>query len=133
MSEVDFITTARVHQLYRAATGRSEEGVRAGCVEGAIDNAVLAASYAQESDAPDPLRIAAYLLRSLARNHCYVDGNKRIAWVTCLEVLAVGAEVTVEEDEEAAALFVESVATGALDVEGIVHWLAVRLVDLTTY
>lgn len=131
MTEVVLITTGRVHQLYRAATGRSEEGVRTGCVEGAIENATLAASYAQDTDAPDPLRIAAYILRSLARNHCYVDGNKRIAWMTCLEVLAVGAGVTVSEDEEMAAEFVEAVAMGSLDIESIVPWLAGRLVELS--
>lgn len=128
MTEVAFITAARVHELYRKATGASAEGARAGCVEGAVANAGTAARYARESDEPDPLLIAAYLLRSLAKNHCYVDGNKRVAWLACLEVLAVGASVTVEEDQEAAAMFVESVATGALDVEGVVHWLADRLV-----
>ena len=90
----------------------------------------MAALYAHGDGDPDPLWVAAYVLRSLARNHCFMDGNKRIAWVACLEVLAVAAGVTVEGDQESAAEFVEGVATGAIVVEEVMDWLAARLVPL---
>lgn len=72
--------------------------------------------------------MAAYLLRSLAKNHCFIDGNKRTAWVVCLEVLEVGAGVTVDEDQEVAAAFVQQVATGELGPDEIRAWLGDRLV-----
>jgi death-on-curing protein len=104
---------------------------RQGCVEGAIGNAVLAASYAQETDEPDILHVAAYLMRSLARDHCYVDGNKRIAWMATLDVLAVHAATTLDVDQDEAAGTVEAVATGTMDVPALITWLADHLVPLT--
>lgn len=45
----------------------------------------MAAMYEQDADEPDPLIVAAYLLRSLCQNHRFVDGNKRVAWLAALE------------------------------------------------
>jgi death-on-curing protein len=103
------------------------EPPRNGCVEGAIGNAVQAAAYYSEDDEPNPLHIASHLLRSLARDHCFIDGNKRVAWLACLEVLATHGRVTIDADEIEAAAFVESVADGSTDVPGIAGWLAARL------
>lgn len=99
-----------------------------GCVESALGNALPAAAYALERDDPDPLVACAYLLRSLARNHCYEDGNKRIAWLAALEALWVHAQCTIAADPVEAADIVVRVAGGALDVPGLVAWLADHLV-----
>lgn len=101
-----------------------------GCVEGAIGTAVNSASYHQDSDEPDDLLVAAYLLRSLAQNHCYIDGNKRIAWLACLEVLAVHSQVTIESDQDEAAEVVERVAQGQMEIDALMCWLALRLCPL---
>jgi death-on-curing protein len=105
---------------------------REGCVEGAIGNAVLAAGYAaQEGDEPDILHVAAYLMRSLARLHCYTDGNKRIAWLATLDVLAVHTATTLEVDQDEAAETVVAVATGVMGIPDLCTWLAEHLVPLT--
>lgn len=130
MTSCNLISVDRIHELYRAGTSMSVHGLKPGCVEGAIGSAITGAMYSSPSDEPDPLRVAAHLLRSLARNHCFLDGNKRIAWLSCLEVLAVGADVTIEEDQAVTAQFVEAVATGGKDIPYIVGWLSERLVEL---
>lgn len=102
-----------------------------GCVEGAIGAAVQGASYTRNSSSEpiDPLLMAAFLLRSLVQNHCFVDGNKRVAWLAALDVLAVGASLTLEADEEEAADFVLRIADGtARSIPAIVDWLAEHLV-----
>lgn len=102
-----------------------------GCVEGAIGAAVQGASYTHStsSEQLDPLLVAAFLLRSLVQNHCFVDGNKRVAWLAALDVLAVGASLTLRADEEEAANFVLGIADGTTrSVPEIVNWLADRLI-----
>ncbi len=40
------------------------------------------------------------LLYYLMKNHCFVDGNKRVGWAACMEVLrALGLTVTATDKE----------------------------------
>jgi hypothetical protein len=72
---------------------------------------------------------AAFLLRSLVQDHCFVDGNKRVAWLAALDVLALGANLTLGVDEEEAANFVLRVADGTTrSIPEIAAWLAERLI-----
>ena len=62
---------------------------------------------------PDLHLKAAALLHSLARNHALVDGNKRLAWTSCLTFLAINGQwISAPEDERFE--FVIRVATGVL-------------------
>ena len=72
---------------------------------------------------PDVHTKAAALLHSLARNHAFVDGNKRISW------LAAGAfywanGVELDAPEDPAYDLVIAVATGILDVPELAQTLA---------
>lgn len=59
---------------------------------------------------------AAALMHSLARNHVFVDGNKRAAWNCTATFLEVnGAPLVEPVDEDRAEGFVLDVATGQLD------------------
>lgn len=83
---------------------------------GLLDSAVARpAATAFGLDAyPDLLIKAAALLQSLARNHAFVDGNKRTAWAsawTFLTINAIPLAPTYEVD--AAERLVLDVATGA--------------------
>ncbi|MCY9782380.1 type II toxin-antitoxin system death-on-curing family toxin [Nocardiopsis sp. EMB25] len=64
---------------------------------------------------------AAALMHSLARNHVFVDGNKRAAWNCAATFLEVnGAPLIEPVDEDRAEAFVLDVATGRLgDIEDI--------------
>ena len=62
---------------------------------------------------PDLLTKAAALMQSLARNHAFVDGNKRTAWAATWTFLTInGIELTPTYDVDAAELLVLDVATG---------------------
>lgn len=123
------ISVARVAELMADLRPDGDQRSTPGCVEGAISNAILAAHYHQGIEDPDILHVAAYLLRSLAQNHCFQDGNKRIAWTSAVDVLWVGAHLTITADQEEAAAMVNQVATGNLDVDGVINWIAERLVE----
>ncbi|ROR83616.1 death on curing protein [Plantibacter flavus] len=62
---------------------------------------------------PDIFLKAAALLHSIARNHAFVDGNKRTAWGSAWVFLGVnGIRLSHGFDVDAAEAFMNSVATG---------------------
>ena len=65
---------------------------------------------------------AAALLHSLVRNHCLVDGNKRLAWAaTRVFCILNGRDLTYTVDD-AEALMV-SAAAGQVEVPEIADWI----------
>lgn len=96
---------------------------KAGCVEGSIGSAVTASMYVAEDGEPDLLVAAAYLLVYLAKNHGFVDGNKRVACSALLRVLdANGIRIVAEQDDTAK--LVDDVASGVVDAHGVLSWLS---------
>lgn len=63
---------------------------------------------------PDVIDKAAALLQSLAINHPLFDGNKRMAWLSCVSFLAMNG-VDLRPDIDAAERLVIAVATGETD------------------
>jgi death-on-curing protein len=63
---------------------------------------------------PDLFDKAAALLQSLAINHPLFDGNKRMAWLSCVTFLAMNG-VQLLPDIDTAERIVLAVATGQLD------------------
>jgi prophage maintenance system killer protein len=60
-----------------------------GCLSGALGNAWTAEQYGLDERAePLGLLFAAYLFSILIRAHCFIDGNKRVAWLALVHVLA---------------------------------------------
>lgn len=77
---------------------------------------------------PDLWTKAAALLQSLTRNHPFVDGNKRIGWITATAFLTVNGAVSRRRlaalDQDAAYDLVIAVCTGELrDIEDIAQAL----------
>ena len=69
---------------------------------------------------PDDFAKAAALLQSLARNHAFVDGNKRTAWAAAWTFLHINGVELGDLDIDDAEAFMNDVATnGDLDVEYI--------------
>lgn len=127
------ISVERVHALHAFAIEKwgGAPGVReAGCVEGRIGSAASAGFYAMEADdgEPDVLTVAAHLLYYFARNQCYADGNKRVAWLAFTDQIAVlGLDVdATQADVEG---FVLNVASGTIaNADAVRAWIAPRLV-----
>jgi death-on-curing protein len=93
-----------------------------GLLDAAI-NRPRASVFGQDAYPGLHLKVAA-LLRSLARNHPLVDGNRRLAWLaTYVSCAKNGAEL--DPDDDAAYDLVVAVAEGTVDdVEAIARALA---------
>jgi prophage maintenance system killer protein len=118
--------------MNRYTPSASIDPPRPGCIEGAIGNARTAREYMGDEEWDASLVFASHLLFYLANNHCFGDGNKRAAWISCMEVLRkCGLTVDVSDDEA------ESFMNGVVsDGEGrrryntgiaVAKWLANRL------
>lgn len=84
----------------------------AGLLESAVHRP-SASMFGQEAY-PELFDKAASMLQSLARNHPFIDGNKRTAWLSCVTFLAINGE-SLRPDIDAAEQLVIGVATGELD------------------
>jgi death-on-curing protein len=117
-----------IHAEVVDATGGSH-GVRD---RGGLE-AALARPYASFGGIdlyPDPITKAAALLESVVKNHPFVDGNKRAGYVLGrLQLITYDMDLHASEEDEYA--MVIQVATGQLDVEGIVAWMKERVVAIT--
>jgi death-on-curing protein len=73
---------------------------------------------------------AAALLESVIKNHPFVDGNKRAGYtLDRLTLITFDLDLQATDDEEYD--MVIQVATGQLDVEGIVAWMKDRVVAVS--
>jgi death-on-curing protein len=73
----------------------------------------------------DDFAKAAALLQSLARNHAFVDGNKRTAWAAAWTFLHINSVQLGDFDVDDAEIFMNTVATdGDLDIDHIASKLS---------
>ena len=116
-----------VHNDQIARHGGSEGLRDAGGLESAL-------AYPQNlATCGDPglAELAAGYLFAIAKNHAFVDGNKRTAWtVMRLFVALNGGRLDYERLE--AVRFVEGVAGGALDYDGAREWIAAGLLKASS-
>lgn len=70
---------------------------------------------------------AAALLHSIVRNHPLIDGNKRLGWLSAVELCQRNGHDLYVADVDASEAFVLSVATGVLDVDGASKFIADHL------
>lgn len=82
--------------------------------------------YEAGSDLP---RLAATYLFGLAKNHGYLDGNKRVAFAAAATFLLLNG-LRLTASETAAYDVVLAVAEGRLAEEGLAEWLQGRTVPL---
>ena len=73
-------------------------------------------------DHPTLNQLAAAYAVGIAKNHAFLDGNKRTGWVVCAVFLELnGIPVTVEQKKVIDMMV--AVAEGALDEEQFANWL----------
>jgi death-on-curing protein len=112
-----------VHNDQIARHGGSEGLRDAGGLESALAYPQNLAAYGD----PGLAELAAGYLFAVAKNHAFVDGNKRTAWVTCNIFIEInGGELVFDKLE--AVRFVEGVAGGTIDYDGA-RWIAARLTE----
>ena len=82
--------------------------------------------YAHGDPPPDLADLAASLACGLARNHPFVDGNKRTAAVAC-EVFLMLNDTMLEADDIELYLHYIDLAEGSLDEAAFAVWLRPRI------
>lgn len=93
---------------------------------GAIDAALARPRHLAAYGSPDEAALAAAYACGLARNHGFVDGNKRAAWVTARVFLADnGYDLVFGRLDAIRAM--EDVARGAFDEDDLADWFRGRL------
>ncbi|RLB56487.1 MAG: type II toxin-antitoxin system death-on-curing family toxin [Deltaproteobacteria bacterium] len=70
---------------------------------------------------------AAALLQSLAMNHGFVDGNKRVAMALTMIFLRINGQRLVVGADDAEEFLIERVIVGKAPIEEIASWLHERL------
>jgi death-on-curing protein len=107
----------------------AEHGGSAGLRDGALLESALARPqqlHAYGSPAPDLADLAAALAYGLARNHAFVDGNKRTAHVAYRTFLTLNGAELVETDEEKYVQML-ALAEGKIAEADFAAWLRERL------
>ncbi|MDO3432240.1 type II toxin-antitoxin system death-on-curing family toxin [Rhizobium sp. CBN3] len=90
--------------------------------EGALESALGRPMHQANHGCDDVIELAAAYLFGLARNHAFVDGNKRIAIVTAgVFLLENGYEM--ETTDANLYAFVLAIAAGEIDEEGATRFL----------
>ncbi|MEM8600546.1 MAG: type II toxin-antitoxin system death-on-curing family toxin [Bacteroidota bacterium] len=130
MTEPRWLTRATVLALHRLQIEEhgGSHGLRD---EGLLDSALARPrqkhAYEPESDLATPA--AAYGF-GLAKNHAFVDGNERIAFVTIYVFLGLrGHDLDAPEPE--VVNVIESVAAGSMSETALAEWLRAAMLPLT--
>jgi death-on-curing protein len=82
--------------------------------------------WAYDDPPPDVADLAASLTYGLARNHPFVDGNKRTAAVACETFLELN-EITLDADDLKLFPVYIALAEGELDEKDFAAWLRARI------
>jgi death on curing protein len=81
------------------------------------------------ADDPDIFRLAASYAYGIARNHAFVDGNKRTALVVCILFLnRNGCDITASKSDEYETFL--ALAEGTLTEDELTAWLTRHAVSL---
>jgi death-on-curing protein len=95
--------------------------------QGLIDSALARPQNLPAYGDPDAADLAASYACGIAKNHCFLDGNKRTALVVALLFLADnGSGTTVDQID--VVRFMEAVADGRLDEPSAAQWFRSRIV-----
>ena len=108
-----------------------EQLVEHGGSDGIRDETLLDSALAKPRNADDPdiFRLAASYAFGIARNHAFIDGNKRTALVVSLTFLDRNGWDIVASKEDTYLTFVH-LAEGTLSEDELTVWLAKHAVSL---
>jgi len=112
----DFVEALHTEQLrlHGGAAGIRDEGM----LESALARPLQKEAYGT----PDLAELAAAYLYGIAKNHPFVDGNKRTAFAAA-DLFLYFNGLSVEASNEDIIQFVTLVAAGEIDEQGIVRFL----------
>ncbi len=127
MSQWTWIDRAVVLAVHNAQL--VEHGGAAGIRDtGLLDSALARPLHRAAYRKPDAAELAASYAFGIARNHPFVDGNKRTAFVV-LELFLAMNGISIEADDAACVLMMLTLAPGELDEPTLAAWIRARLVQ----
>ena len=120
-SDIVFDSHRRQIEEHGGAGGIRDRGL----IESALARPINLAHYGN----PDAARLAAAYAFGIARNHGFVDGNKRTAFIAaCLFLGQNGMSFEVERADAVAAMY--DVASNRIDEERLAAWFRRRISSL---
>ena len=125
----DFPTIQEVIAMHEALIGTfgGTTGIRD---EGALAAALMRPQLGYYDDL---VQETAALMESLANNHAFIDGNKRVAFFVTDTFLRMNGRFIDCDNEEAYAFFMRLFETGAFRFTELHSWLKVNVRALTPY
>lgn len=121
MNEPKWLSLAAVLAIHEAQL--AEHGGGTGIRDSGLLESALARPRQIFCDTPSLTELAAAYAFGVAKNHAFVDGNKRTAWVLCAVFLELnGRDVTAEQSDVVAMML--AVASSAITEEQFAAWLA---------
>lgn len=101
------------------------DGIRdSGLLESALARPINRWNYGDD----DPAALAATYAAGLAKNHPYLDGNKRTAWVLARLFLLLNGHALVFTKEDATRMMLD-LAGGVIDGQAAADWFREHLQD----
>ncbi|MGQ0457799.1 MAG: type II toxin-antitoxin system death-on-curing family toxin [Hyphomicrobium sp.] len=121
MTEPRWLTLAEVvaaHERQLARFG-GPAGIRdPGALESALGRPINKWQYEQA----DLAACAAAYAFGLARNHAFVDGNKRVAFVSLVAFLRLNG-VAFRPDKTQSYIIIQDLAAGVVNEDGLTRWI----------
>lgn len=90
--------------------------------EGLLESALAKPQHLVHYGKPDMAALATAYAYGLAKNHPFIDGNKRIAWVACIGFLRLNG-IGFNADEVSATKAMLELAAGDIGEEAFAEWL----------
>lgn len=121
MSEIQWLDTSIVLDVHaeQLALFGGADGVRdLGLLESALGRPLNKFAYGQIGLAP----LAAAYAFGIARNHPFVDGNKRAAFASIIVFLGLNG-IDFDVPTEAATAMIFGLASGEINEDGLARWI----------
>jgi death-on-curing protein len=104
-------------KLFGGPPGIRDEGA----LESALGRPVNRVAYAEEAEV-DLAELAAAYAFGIAKNHPFIDGNKRAALLALVTFLGLN-DLDFLADEAEAVVMIRSLAAGEIDESGLTRWI----------
>lgn len=104
-------------KLFGGPPGIRDEGA----LESALGRPVNRVAYAEEAEV-DLAELAAAYAFGIAKNHPFIDGNKRAALLALVTFLGLN-EIDFVADEAEAVVMIRGLAVGEIDESGLTRWI----------
>ncbi|MCJ2066696.1 type II toxin-antitoxin system death-on-curing family toxin [Methylobacterium sp. J-088] len=123
--EIEWLTSDLVQaihaqqlRLFGGPPGLRDEGA----LESALGRPKNRVAYAEDAEKIDLAELAAAYAFGIAKNHPFIDGNKRAALLALVTFLGMN-DIDFVADEAEAVLMIRGLAAGEIDEAGLIRWI----------